>query len=94
MGKFGDLIDTYTMRDAVEDGAVIPLIYEGRMIEPEMDEMSLDKWFERITNGLTMNRKPILSRNIPCQYVKLDKVVTCRAFDISEHYRSTFKTLD
>ena len=90
MGKFGDLIDTYTMHDAVEDGAVIPLIYEGRMIEPEMDEMSLDKWFERITNGLTNEQKADLKQKYSRANMlsKLDKVVTCRAFDISEHYRS------
>ena len=93
MDKFGDLIDTYTMRDAVEDGAVIPLIYEGRMIEPEMDEISLDKWFERITNGLTNEQKADLKQKYSRANMlsKLDKVVTCRAFDISEHYRSNFQ---
>ena len=93
MDKFGDLIDTYTMRDAAEDGAVIPLIYEGRMIEPDMDETSLDKWFERLTNGLSNEQKADLKQKYSRANMlsKLDKVVTCRAFDISEHYRSNFQ---
>ena len=32
MSEFGPIIDTYTMRDAVADGAVVPLIYEGRLM--------------------------------------------------------------
>ena len=93
MGKFGGLIDTYTMRDAVEDGAVIPLIYEGRLIEPEMDETAVDKWFERLTHGLTDEQKADLKQKYARanMLAKLDKVVTCRAFDISEHYRSNFQ---
>jgi len=93
MGKFGDLIDTYTMRDAVKDGAVIPLIYEGRLIEPEMDKAAVDTWFERLTIGLKGKQKADLKRKYARanMLAKLDKVVTCRAFDISEHYRSNFQ---
>ena len=91
--RFGGIIHTYTMRDAVEDGAVVPLIYEGRMVEPEMDANAVDTWFDRITAGLNdeqradlkakYNRANLLSR--------VDKVVHGRAYDISEHFRANYQ---
>ena len=93
MKKFGDLIDTYTMPDAVKDGAVVPLIYEGRLIEPNMDGTAIDAWFKRWTNGLTDQQKTNLKKKYARANMlsKLDNVVDCRAFDISEHYRRNFK---
>ena len=37
INKFGGLIDTYTIRQAVEDKAVVPLLYEGRDVEQQVD---------------------------------------------------------
>ena len=64
MSEFGPIIDTYTMRDAVADGAVVPLIYEGRLVEPEMNASALDTWFERLTTGLSDAKRLTLKRNI------------------------------
>lgn len=93
MTQFGPLIDTYTMRDAIRDGAVVPLIYEGRLVEPEMDAVALDTWFDRLTSGLSEEQK----RDLKNKYAKknmlssLDKVISCRAFDISEHFRANYQ---
>ena len=89
MSEFGPIIDTYTMRDAVADGAVVPLIYEGRLVEPEMNASALDTWFERLTTGLSDAQKADLKKKYSRANMLsgLDKVVTCRAFDISEHSR-------
>ena len=38
MARFGKLIHKYTIRDGVEDGAIVPLIYEGRFVEQKVDE--------------------------------------------------------
>ena len=93
MSEFGPIIDTYTMRDAVEDGAVVPLVYEGRLIKPDMDSKGLDTWFERLTIGLTDAQKVDLKKKYAQANMlgKLDKVIACRAFDISEHFRANFK---
>ena len=93
MSEFGPIIDTYTMRDAVEDGAVVPLVYEGRLIKPDMDSKGLDTWFERLTIGLTDAQKADLKKKYAQANLlgKLDKVIACRAFDISEHFRANFK---
>jgi type I restriction enzyme R subunit len=47
--KFGGFIHTYPMRKAVEDKAVTPILYEGRMSELHGDQKAIDKWFDRIT---------------------------------------------
>lgn len=93
MSEFGPIIDTYTMRDAVADGAVVPLIYEGRLIKPDMDEKALDTWFDRMTAGLTDAQQADLKRKYAQAHMlgKLDKVIQCRAYDISEHFRANFK---
>lgn len=35
MFKFGKLIHKYTIKDGVDDGAIVPLIYEGRFVDPK-----------------------------------------------------------
>ena len=40
--RFGGLIDTYTIRQAVEDKAVVPLLYEGRDVEQQVDRKTID----------------------------------------------------
>ena len=50
INKFGGLIQpTYSIRKAVEDKAVVPLLYEGRDVEQRVDRQSIDRWFDIIT---------------------------------------------
>ena len=49
--RFGGLIDTYTLQQAVQDNAVVPLLYEGRHVDQTVDSEALDDWFERITDS-------------------------------------------
>ena len=60
--KFGRFIHTYSMRRAVEDGAVVPLLYEGRLVPQEVDQAAIDKWFERVTRSLTPEQQTDLKR--------------------------------
>ena len=52
--KFGDLVQpSYSMRDAVKDKAVVPLLYEGREVVTDVDEAQIDRWFEIHTRDLS-----------------------------------------
>ena len=53
MAKFGRLIHKYTIKDGVDDGAIVPLIYEGRFVEQNVDEANIDLWFKQTTKRLT-----------------------------------------
>ena len=57
MTRFGKLIHKYTIKDGVDDKAIVPLIYEGRFVEQKVDEEGIDLWFEETTKRLTENQK-------------------------------------
>jgi len=51
---FGEYIDVYDVRRAVEDGATVPIYYEARVVKVELDPVKvsyLDEEFEEITEG-------------------------------------------
>ena len=55
--KFGGLIDVYSITDAVEDKAVVPLLYEGRHNLIEVNESPLDTFFDKVSEPLTKYAK-------------------------------------
>lgn len=86
--KFGGLIDVYSITDAVEDGAVVPLLYEGRHNLIEVNEKPLDNYFDRVSEPLTPYGKAALKRKFSStnQLNKADQVIYARSWDISDHY--------
>lgn len=92
--KFGGLIEPhYPISKAVEDGAVVPLLYEGRLVEMEQNKAAIDLWFERHTKGLTKEQQADLKKKYARAEMlnKTEQVVYMRAFDISEHYRNAWQ---
>lgn len=92
--KFGGLIEPhYSINQAVEDGAVVPLLYEGRHVEMEQNKAAIDLWFERHTQALSRQEKADLKRKYAKASMlnKADQVVYMRAFDISEHFRANWQ---
>jgi type I restriction enzyme R subunit len=92
--KFGGLVEPhYSITQAVKDGAVVPLLYEGRHVEMEQNKAAIDLWFERHTQGLTRQQQADLKKKYARAEMlnKADRVVYMRAFDISEHYRSNWQ---
>lgn len=45
---FGTYIDTYTIQQSVDDGATVPILYEGRMPDLQIEGRSLDALFDRM----------------------------------------------
>jgi len=92
--KFGNLIEPhYSISQAVADGAVVPLLYEGRHVEMQQNKKAIDLWFERHTQGLTKKQKADLKRKYSRSAMlnKAEQVIYMRAFDISEHYRANWQ---
>ncbi len=92
--KFGGLIEPhYSIREAVEDKAVVPLLYEGRDVTITQNKNAIDLWFERHTKNLSEKQKADLKRKYARAEMlnKADRVIYMRAFDISEHYRINWK---
>lgn len=92
--KFGGLIKPhYTIKQAVDDGAVAPLLYEGRHVEMEQNQSAIDIWFERHTADLTKEQKADLKKKYARAKMlsNADQVIYMRAFDISEHFRANWQ---
>lgn len=86
--KFGGIIDVYSIIDAVEDKAVVPLLYEGRHNLIDVNEKPLDTFFDKISEPLTPYGKAALKRKYSStnQLNKADQVIYARAWNISEHF--------
>lgn len=93
VARFGGIIHTYAIDQAVADGAIVPLLYEGRMVEIEQNQTAIDVWFERHTQGLTPAQKADLKKKYARAEMlnKADQVIFMRAFDISEHFRQNWQ---
>lgn len=91
--KFGGFIHKYTMNQAVADGAVTPLLYEGRMSELRGDQTQIDKWFDRITNGLSREQKADLKKKFRREeeLSKSEQRIAEIAYDIGQHFKTNFK---
>ena len=92
--RFGELVEPhYSISQAVDDGAVVPLLYEGRHVEMSQNQVAVDLWFERHTQGLSKKQQADLKRKYARAEMlnKADQVIYMRAFDISEHYRANWQ---
>ncbi len=91
---FGGLIEpSYPVRQALEDNAIVPLLYEGRYVETGQDPAAIDLWFGRHTADLNEKQKADLKEKYSRANAikKADRVVYMHAFDISDHYRANWQ---
>lgn len=93
MSKFGKLIHKYTIKDGVEDGAIVPLIYEGRFVDQKVDEENIDLWFRQTTKRLTDAQKEDLRKKWSSirRLTSTDARIKRIALDISEHFVEGYK---
>ncbi|MBK9080497.1 MAG: hypothetical protein IPL91_16015 [Hyphomicrobium sp.] len=91
--KFGGIIDTYAIDQAVKDKAVLPLIYEGRHVMQDVNRDGIDSWFDRMTKGLGDKEKADLKRKV-ARYSEIaqgDQTIAAIAYDIAEHFTKFWK---
>jgi type I restriction enzyme R subunit len=81
------------MDEAVRDGAVVKLLYESRMVDVTQNQAAIDTWFERQTAGLNDAQKADLKRKYAREKMiqQANPYLYMLAFDISEHYRTTWQ---
>ncbi|OYD07276.1 DEAD/DEAH box helicase [Paludifilum halophilum] len=85
---FGPYLDTYTIQQAVDDGATVPIFYQGRMPQLQVMGNNLDKLFDRYFRDYPEEERERIRK----QYAK-EEVITAApqrvrevAMDILEHY--------
>ena len=86
---FGGLIHQYAIDEAVRDGAVVPLLYEGRMVDQQVTAETIDRWFDKLSRGLTAKQKADLKRKFSRMEAlsQTEQAIRAKAYDISGHYR-------
>jgi type I restriction enzyme R subunit len=88
--KFGKIIHSYTMQQAVEDGTVTPLLYEERIPDLGTNDKAIDAWFERITKDLSEKQRTDLKRKFTQkgQVYQTEGRLELIAYDISDHFQN------
>ncbi len=92
--KFGGFIEpAYTIRDAVDDQAVVPLLYEGRHVLQEVNQKAIDPMFEAMCEGLTPEQKADLKRKFAArdELNRLQSRLYLIAWDVSQHFSKQWK---
>ena len=82
-------LDYYSIQQAIDDGATIPVTYEARLSKFSIDEEKLDQKFEEIAGDLPDKQKTELVKKYgkKAALVKLPKRMEAVARDIVEHYK-------
>ncbi len=93
--KFGPIVHAYTMQRAVEDETVAPLLYEERVPELTINEEAVNRWFDKITAGLSDAQRSDLKR----KFAKKGAIygaagrIELIAWDIATHFSENIKKL-
>lgn len=87
---FGSYIHTYKFKEAVDDGVVLDLVYEGRDIDQKLSsEDKVDDWFEAKTKGLNdfqrseLKKKWGTMQNVLSSRSRMEKIVNDIIFDFN-----------
>lgn len=90
--KFGGYIDKYTIDDALADGVVLPLIYEGRYVDMVENKKQLDRRWEALTADLPPEKQRDLQKLVKTQIIKDNPArITDITDDVEKHYVDNFQ---
>jgi len=85
---FGDYIDRYTMRQSIEDGVTLEIVYEGRTHNAEVkDRQGMDTAFEDVFSDYNLQqRMEILGYGSRDAYLESKTTIEAKAKDMVAHY--------
>jgi len=85
---FGDYIDKYTMRQSIEDGVTLEIVYEGRTHNAEVpDKAGMDTAFQDVFSDYNLQeRLAILGYGSRDAYLEGKTTIEAKAKDMVAHY--------
>lgn len=85
---FGDYIDKYTMRQSIDDGVTLEIVYEGRTHNAEVkDQAGMDTAFEDVFSDYNLSqRMKILGYGSREAYLEAEPTIEAKAKDMVAHY--------
>lgn len=96
---FGNYIDTYTIDQSIEDGATLPIFYQGRLADMNIEGKDLDEIFDRIFADKTKKEKKVLKqkyateREISRAPKRIKKICLDVIKHFEEHVAPPFKAM-
>jgi type I restriction enzyme, R subunit len=94
MIKFGKLIHKYTIADGVKDKAIVPLLYEGKMVDQTVNQKAIDNRLEMITRNLNEKQKDEVMKKWSLfeRIASSNQRISMISFDINQHFIDNYKT--
>ncbi|HET6555720.1 MAG TPA: HsdR family type I site-specific deoxyribonuclease, partial [Prolixibacteraceae bacterium] len=91
--KFGGIIDSYTVDQAVKDKAVVPLLYEGRLARQIVNASPLDTFFDMVSEPLNELQKADFKKKFSRadQLNSAEQKIYAIAWNISRHFRDNWQ---
>ncbi|HBZ55478.1 MAG TPA: restriction endonuclease subunit R, partial [Syntrophobacteraceae bacterium] len=85
---FGDYIDKYTMRQSIDDGVTLEIVYEGRTHNAEVtDQTGMDTSFADVFSDYNLQQRlEILGYGSRDAYLEADPTIAAKAKDMVAHY--------
>ena len=85
---FGSYIDTYTIEQAVADGATVPIYYEGRLAELRIVGNTLDAVFDRVFADRTEEEREAIKKKYGREsaVAGAPKRIEAICLDLIDHY--------
>ena len=89
VSTFGSYIDTYTIEEAVKDGATVQILYEGREAMLKVTGDSLDSLFDEYFSDKSDDEKAAIKKKFGTNRAVLEAPQRIRrvSMDILKHYR-------
>jgi len=89
---FGPIFDRYTIRESEDDGATVPILYEGRTARGVVsDGRTLDQLFEDMFAERTREEREAIQRKYATtgNVLEAEKLIAAKAENILRHYVDT-----
>ncbi len=86
--RYGDYIDKYTMRQAIEDGVTLEIVYEGRTHNAAITdkEQMNAKFIDVFKNNNPKQQQEILGYATRQAYLEARETISAKAEDMVDHY--------
>jgi type I restriction enzyme R subunit len=93
LSTFGGYIDTYTIEQAVADGATVPIFYEGRLPELRILGNNLDAVFDRVFLDRSEEEREAIKKKYGTEaaIAGAPKRIEVIALDLIEHFTTFIK---
>lgn len=83
---FKDYIDKYTMKEAIDDGATLRIVYEGRAHKTDIKDGMIVDIYEGLEIDEESGEIKGLNAEIKKAYLESEKTIETKARDMIEHY--------